>query len=39
MDWIILAQDIDMFLRSYENGNKNSSTVKGGEFFDWLINC
>ena len=35
MDWIHLAQDIDKILRSFENGNKNSSTIKDGEIF-WL---
>jgi len=39
VDWIHLAQDIDKFALSLEHGNKNSGTIKGGEFFDWLRNC
>ena len=35
MDWIHVTQDIDKFLRSFENGDKNSSTINGGEIF-WL---
>jgi len=35
MDWIHLAQDIEMFLRYCERDNRNSSTIKGGEFL-WL---
>jgi hypothetical protein len=36
MDWIELAQDRDRWWAPCEGGNKPSSSIKFGEFLDWL---